>query len=150
MTQISKHQLQPEMIKLIYSELCEFITKIPSATGIHEFLTDFLTSTEQVMLSKRFMIMVFLMRGHSIEHIKDTLHVSNSAVMSVSSWLKNASRSTKSSLTRLNQEKNWEHFFDQVESILDKLPPGKYRDWHLAGQKKFTRLKSRQLRDRLR
>jgi Trp operon repressor len=78
------------------------------------FLNDFLTSTEKIMLSKRFMIMVLLMRGHSALHVKNTLFVSNSAVMGVSSWMKNASPTTKNALEVLSREKDWETFFDKV------------------------------------
>lgn len=149
MTQVSKHQLQPEMSALIYKEFCGFVGKVPSGAEIQEFFNDFLTSTEQTMLSKRFMIMVLLMRGHSVEQVKDTLFVSNSAVMGVSSWLKNATQSTKKGLNRLNKEKDWEVFFDQIEAVLDKLPPGKYRNWQQVGKEKMIRLKSRQVRGRL-
>ena len=150
MTQVSRHQLQPEMAELIYAEFCQFITLIPARSSFQEFFHDFLTPTEKIMLSKRFMIMVLLMRGQTVEHIKNTLFVSNSAVMSVSSWLKNASPATKKALNLLNLKKDWQKFFDQIESVLDKLPPGKYRNWKLAGQEKIVRLKSRQLRDSLR
>jgi len=150
MTQISRHTLQPEMANLIYTEFCQFISTINIGGNIQEFWSDFLTPTEKIMLSKRFMIMVLLMRGHSALHIKNTLFVSNSAVMSVSSWLKNASPTTKKALNMLNASKNWEKLFDQIETILDKLPPGKYRDWHLAGKAKFTRLKSRLIKEQLR
>lgn len=150
MTQVSRHQLQPEMANLIYTELCNFVSFIPSGRGYSEFFNDFLTPTEKVMLSKRFMIMVLLMRGKTVEHIKNTLFVSNSAVMSVSSWLNNASPTTKNMLSKLNKSKDWENFFDSIESILDKLPPGKYRNWQKAGKEKVVRLKSRQFRKRLR
>ena len=150
MTQVSRHQLQPEMAELIYSEFCGYISLIPSNTGFQDFFNDFLTSTEKIMLSKRFMIMVLLMRGQTVEHIKNTLFVSNSAVMSVSSWLKNASPATKKALSLLDMRKDWQKFFDQMESILDKLPPGKYRNWQQAGKEKVIRLKSRNLRNRLR
>lgn len=138
------------MAELIYSELCNFISLIPSASGFSEFFNDFLTPTEKIMLSKRFMIMALLMRGQTVEHVKNTLFVSNSAVMSVSSWLKNASPATKTALSKLDKGKNWEQFFDKIESILDKLPPGKYRNWHRVGKEKVTRLKSRQLKEKLR
>lgn len=150
MTQVSRHQLQPEMANLIYAELCNFVSLVPSGKGYSEFFNDFLTPTEKVMLSKRFMIMVLLMRGQTVEHIKNTLFVSNSAVMSVSSWLKNASPATKSALSKLNKSKDWEKFFDSIETVLDKLPPGKYRNWQRVGQEKVARLKSRQIRERLR
>lgn len=149
MPQISKHKLQPEMADIIYSEFSGFVSKITSADGVHQFFNDFLTPTEKIMLSKRFMIMVLLMRGHSALHVKNTLFVSNSAVLGVSSWLKNASPATKKSLEALNREKDWETFFDKVESILDKLPPGKYRNWHQAGKEKTIRYKARQLKNRL-
>jgi uncharacterized protein YerC len=150
MTQVSKHQLPPEMTNLIYSELCDFVSLIPSSLGFSEFFNDFLTPTEKIMLSKRFMIMILLMRGQTVEHIKDTLFVSNSAVMSVSSWLKNASPATKNALGIVGMKKDWQHFFDQVEAILDKLPPGKYRNWSTVGKEKVSRLKSRLLKEKLR
>jgi len=150
MSQVSRHKLQPEMSELIYGEFCQFITLIPARSSFQAFFNDFLTPTEKIMFSKRFMIMVLLMRGQTIEHIKDTLFVSNSAVMSVSSWLKNASPATKKALNLLNMKKDWQKFFDQIESVLDKLPPGKYRNWKLAGQEKVINLKSRQLRESLR
>lgn len=150
MTQVSKHQLQPEMEDLIYREFCQFTSIISTSTGFQEFFNDFLTSTEKIMLSKRFMIMVLLMRGQKVEQIKNTLFVSNSAVMSVSSWLKNASPATKKALNQLDLKKDWEKFFDNIESVLDKLPPGKYRNWQQAGKAKVIRLKSRNIRSQLR
>lgn len=150
MTQVSKHQLPKEMIEIIYSEFCLFASYISTRSSFQEFFADFLTPTEKIMLSKRFMIMVLLMRGQTVEHIKDTLFVSNSAVMSVSSWLKNASPATKKALSILDTQKDWRKFFDQIEAVLDKLPPGKYRNWQQAGKEKFIRLKSRNLRSQLR
>lgn len=138
------------MEKLIYGEFCQFITLIPAASAFQDFFNDFLTPTEKIMLSKRFMIMVLLMRGQKIEQIKDTLFVSNSAVMSVSSWLKNASPATKKALSLLDLKKDWQKFFDLIESVLDKLPPGKYRNWQQSGKEKSLRLKSRNLRNQLR
>lgn len=148
MPQVSKHQLQPEMADLIYKEFSSFMAKM-SSDGMHQFFNDFLTSTEKIMFSKRFMIMVLLMRGHTALHIKNTLFVSNSAVMSVSSWLKNASDSTKLGLKRLNNEKNWETFFDNIDVILDKLPPGKYRNWHQQTREKAIRSKTRTIKNKL-
>ena len=149
MTQVSKHQLQPEMGELIYKEFSSFVAKMPSSDAIDHFFNDFLTPTEKIMFSKRFMIMVLLMRGHSALHIKNTLFVSNSAVMSVNSWLKNASESTKLGLEKLNKEKNWETFFDNIDVILDKLPPGKYRDWHRLAKEKATRNKAGIIKNKL-
>lgn len=150
MTQVSRHKLQPEMSDLIYQEFSMFISKIPSANSVHQFFNDFLTTTEKVMLSKRYMIMVFLMRGYTTEQIKNKLYVSNSAVMSVSSWLKNASPATRQSLKELNTDIYFNKLLDNIENILDKLPPGKYRDWHQVGKDKIVRLKARQLRSKIR
>jgi uncharacterized protein YerC len=149
MTQVSKHQLQPEMGDLIYTEFSSFVAKMQSSDAIDHFFNDFLTPTEKIMFSKRFMIMVLLMRGHSALHIKNTLFVSNSAVMSVNSWLKNASESTKLGLEKLNKEKNWETFFDNIDVILDKLPPGKYHDWHHLAKEKALRNKTRIIKSKL-
>jgi len=149
MTQVSKHKLLPEMSDLIYKEFSSFVAKMPSPDSIDHFFNDFLTPTEKIMLSKRFMIMVLLMRGHTALHIKNTLFVSNSAVMSVSSWLKNASESTKSGLEKLNKGKNWESFFDNINSILDKLPPGRYSDWHRLASEKAQRAITRNIHNKL-
>lgn len=50
----------------------------------------------------------------------------------------------------LIEEGNWGAILDRFEEILDKLPPGRGTDWHLAGKEKYQRQKERSARNSLR
>lgn len=138
------------MVTLLYEELCGMIVRLSSPDLAHQFLADFLTETEKIMFSKRYMILVLLMRGYTVEDIKNRLYVSNSAVMSVASWYKNAHPGTTRLLAQINRAKNMQSSIDKIEALLEKIPSGKYQDRQRLNQEKSVNERSRKLRDALR
>lgn len=93
--------------------------------------------------------MSMLLRGKTIEMIKDTLHVSNSAVLGVSSWIKNPSSENKELIRELNSQKNWELLTDKIEEIIASLPMPKYRNWKLIAKDRLLDSKKRNVRRQL-
>lgn len=98
------------------------------------------------MLAKRFAIAILLHRGKRAKDIKYALHVSNSATGAVSSWLKNAKPETIKTLERIIVQSNWEQFIDNIDAMLDSLPPRYGTDWSRAGKEKWKRQQSRSVR----
>lgn len=150
MTRISKYPLDSKLLEAINAEFIQFIVYTSSIGSLSHFMLDFLTPTEMTMLSKRLMIAVLLKRGYNAETIKNRLNVSNSAIIGVNGWLKFPRPGTIKTFEAHNKHKDFIAFMDKVEELLDKLPPGKYRNWQRVGREKVARLKSRQLKDRLR
>lgn len=150
MTRVSQYPLDPALLDVIKKEFTEFVAHASAIGSLSHFLQDFLTPTEMTMLSKRLMIAVLLKRGYNAETIKNRLSVSNSAIIGVNSWLKFPHPGTIKTFVERNHHKDFVAFIDKLEALLDKLPPGKYRNWKVAGQAKFARQKTRQLNEQLR
>lgn len=131
-------------------EFMQFLAHTGSIGALNEFLSDFLTPSEQIMFAKRLMIAILIKRGHIAEKIKFRLNVSNSAILGVQSWLKFPHPKTILALNDHNSKQNIRSVIDKIEEIFDLLPPGKYTNWQAAGKAKFARLKTRNLKSQLR
>ncbi len=139
MPQISRKKLDKTIETEMFSQFWESLSALQDSVHIASFFSDLLTDTEKIMLAKRFTIAVLLLRGKRAVEIKDTLHVTNSTIGSVGSWLKNAKPQTKNALQRIIKEGNWQALLDRVEALLDELPPAYGTNWSEAGKAKWKR-----------
>lgn len=150
MPQVSKKRLDKDVERGIFQQFWGSIAKVNDPVDAFEFFSDLLTSTEQIMLAKRFTIAILLVRGKTASEIKDSIHVTYSTIGTVAGWLKNAKPKTKKILLSLSTEKNWEAIIDKIESFLDYIPPMPGRDWGEAYKGKFKRRGERFARSELR
>ena len=150
MAQVSRKKLDKTIESEMFIQFWESISRLKSTSDVSDFFTDILTQTEQTMLTKRFMIAILLGRGKRPIEISQILHVSFSTIGGVASWEKNAKPRTKKIIEMLIEEGNWGSLLDRFEEIMDKLPPGRGTDWHLAGREKYHRQKARSARNSLR
>lgn len=150
MPQVSRYPLDKDIKTQMFSKFWRSMSTLRDADAVASFFTDFLSDTEELMLAKRFTIAVLLLRGRRPKDIKDALHVSNSAICSVASWLKNAKPKTVTTLERVIKENNWEQFIDSIEALLDKIPPGYGTDWSRIGKEKWQRKMARASRQSIR
>lgn len=150
MPQVSQKKLDKTIESEMFTQFWDSISRLKTSSDVSDFFTDILTQTEQVMLTKRFMIAILLGRGKRPIEISQILHVSFSTIGGVASWEKNAKPKTKEIIEMLIAEGNWGSLLDRFEKIMDKLPPGRGTDWHLAGKEKYQRQKERSARNSLR
>ncbi len=150
MAQVSRKKLDKTIESEMYTQFWESISRLKSTSDVSDFFTDILTHTEQIMLTKRYMIAILLGRGKRPIEIGQILHVSFSTIGAVASWEKNAKSRTKEIIKMLIEEGNWGSLLDRFEDIMDKLPPGRGSNWHLVGKEKFQRQKERSARNSLR
>jgi uncharacterized protein YerC len=150
MVRVSKYPLDQDTETEMYRKFWRSISVLRDPDDVSSFFSDFLSDAERIMLAKRFSIAVLILHGRMLKDIKDTLHVSNSAIGSVASWLKNAKPRTLQSLKRVIKEGDWDGFIDRIEALLDELPPRYGTDWHKTGKAKFQRKLERTSRQSLR
>lgn len=150
MVQISHKPLNEDIESEMYKQLWENLAKIRDPQTASHFFSDLLTSTEKVMIAKRFTIAVLLIRGKTHVDIKDTLNVSFSTIGSVASWVKNAKPKTKEFYKKLSKEKDWEVILDKIDEILEKLPPPYYSDWSTKNKEKWKNTMHRATKRNLR
>lgn len=150
MTRISRYQLDAALKEEMFRQFWLSLSFLQDAHTASSFFTDLLSSSEEIMLAKRFTIAILILRGKKFADIKATIHVSDFTIGSVNAWLKNAKPKTRKVLELIIKESRWEKLLDQFDAILDKLPPRYGSDWSRAGREKRQRTLDRNSRQTLR
>lgn len=149
MTRISKNRLDKALEDEMFSQFWLSLSLLNTAGTAASFFTDLLSSTEGVMLAKRFTIAVLIFRGKKFSEIKRIIHVSDSTISSVNAWLKNAKPETRKVLETIIKDSRWQKLLDQFESLLDTLPLQYGTDWHQASKERRNSRMNRRARGNL-
>jgi len=118
MTQVSRYPLSPTIYKRIFEILFESILKIKNKEEAEEFLGEFLTPTEKIMLAKRISVAVLLAKGYDYQQIRRILHVSPPTIAAVSASMKYTGKGYLPVVKKLlKEEKIKEILLNVVEGI---------------------------------
>jgi uncharacterized protein YerC len=138
MAQISKRPISKEISTKIWELFLDCFYDLGDKNEIKDFLDDFLTSTEVVMVIKRIAVVVLLARGYDPESIKDILKVSNSMISSSKARMRVMNEATRKKIDKIVAKRKIKDFFIKIESILDIIPPkgGDWSEWRRERRKK--------------
>ena len=152
MPQVSRHKLSHDLENRLFELFWRSLSRLGTPQETAEFFTDILTSTEKLMLAKRYTIAVLLTKGYPPKHVHATLNVSYTTIATVAGWLKNLKPATKKILDRHLKDESWGQFFDKIEAILDAPPPifAYPKDKSAIGKAKFKAAVTRSARSVLR
>lgn len=126
MTQVSKYLLSDRVKQEINSIFLETISLLYKKEDIVNFLEDFLSPTERIVLSKRITIALMLKKGYSFETIKKLIKVSQSTIAGVNLKLKYTGKGYQRILDRILLDQKISGIFNQIENyILSALTIGK-------------------------
>lgn len=150
MARVSKIKIDKALETEMFRQFWSSLARINNSGKSSDFFSDLLSETEKLMLAKRFTAAVLIVRGISPTEINKSIHLSFTAIGSVSSWAKNSKPETQKLLSNISAEKKWQAVFDKIDEILDKLPPRRHSDWKEEYKKKrertFQRLAKKSLR----
>jgi len=91
MPQVSKRKINDEVYEKVFDVFLETILQVRNKNQLVRFLKEYLTPTEQIMLSKRLAIAYLLSKNYDYRQISSLLKVSTATVRSVSLIYKNGS-----------------------------------------------------------
>ncbi|MBU2052195.1 trp operon repressor [Patescibacteria group bacterium] len=117
MAQISKYRLFEKAEAEIKSLFTEIIALLSRPQDIADFLDDFLTPTERIVLSKRITVALLLKQGCSYEVIMKTLKVSAPTVANVSLKLKYSGKGYHRILDKILAQQKIKGIFDKIENF---------------------------------
>lgn len=149
MTRISKYKLDSALQEEMFRQFWLTLSLLQNASTASSFFSDLLSETEEIMLAKRFTIAMLLLRGRKPVDIKMILHVSNSMIGTVQGWLKNAQPATRRILVLITKETRWQKLLDQVDGLIDALPPRYGSNWSRVGSEKRQRRIDRNSRQQI-
>lgn len=125
MTQISRYPVNSTVNKQILQLFRNAISSLKQSDEIDDFLEDFLSPVEKIMLAKRLAIAVMLAKGYDYQSIKAILHVTPSTIASVSIRLKYAGKGYKKTVEKMLQEEKINDFWQKVDLVISSIPQSK-------------------------
>jgi len=102
--QISKDKLGKQVKKQVEEIFYQTLADLRRKEDAQIFVRDFLTKTEQIVLTKRLAIAMYLEKGRSYEEIKNALKVSSATIASVDKMMQQKSEGFILALKRIEAE----------------------------------------------
>ncbi len=129
MSQVSRYPIHKKVEERMFEIFKSTISSLRSDEDIEDFLDDFLSPSEKIMLSKRLAIAVLLAKGHNYPVITEVLRVTPSTIASVSLRLKYAGKGYKKAVERILSAEKADQFWQKIEDFLAKIPKSKGSSW---------------------
>lgn len=129
MTQVSRYPVHKDVEKRMFEVFKETISNLRSPEEIEDFLRDFLSPVEKIMLAKRLSIAVLLHKGYRYESIAGILRVTPPTIATVSLLLRYSGRGYKRAVEKIALNEKINAFWEKVEDMLSKIPNAKGSDW---------------------
>jgi uncharacterized protein YerC len=129
MTQVSKYPIRKDIEKRMFEILRETIMDLKNEDEIEDFLHDFLSPIEKIMLAKRLSVAVLLHKGYGYDSIAQVLRVSPPTIATVSLLLKYSGKGYKRAVEKIIKKEKMNDFWGEIEDILSKIPHAKGSNW---------------------
>lgn len=129
MSQVSGYPIHKKVEERMFEIFKSTISSLRNNEDIEDFLDDFLSPVEKIMLSKRLAIAVLLAKGHNYPMIAEILRVTPSTIASVSLRLKYAGKGYKKAVEKILSAEKADQFWEKIEDILAKIPHAKGSNW---------------------
>ena len=129
MTQVSRYPVHKDVETRMFEVLRETISQLRSSEEIEDFLHDFLSPVERIMLAKRLSIAVLLHKRYRYESIAGILRVTPPTIATVSLLLKYSGKGYKKAVEKIALNEKMNQFWEKVEDMLAKIPHAKGGDW---------------------
>ena len=129
MAQVSKYPISKEVEERVFEVLSEVISGLQLRSDINDFLEDFLSPVEKIMLAKRLSIAVLVAKGYDYAQIRKTLRVSPSTIAGVAISLKYAGKGYQRVVEKILKEEKMEEFFQKIDDVVNDLVPPEGRKW---------------------
>ncbi|MEX2028500.1 MAG: Trp family transcriptional regulator [Candidatus Curtissbacteria bacterium] len=118
MTRVSKFKLQQKEIQEINEHFLYLLSSLRNSQEIENFLEEFLSREEKMMLAKRLVLVMMIQREYSPSVIKSTLHVSYETVRNYSNQTALKSSQFKKIIDKLINRQQSKEFWQKVDKIL--------------------------------
>lgn len=129
MSQVSKFPVHKEVEKRMFEIFKFSISGLKNSEDIDDFLEDFLSPSEKVMLAKRLAIAVLLAKGYVYPSIARILRVTPTTISTVSLRLKYSGKGYKRIVSIILSNEKKDEFWNKVGDMISNIPKSKGSSW---------------------
>lgn len=124
MTQVSRRRVDRVVFSRMQEIFYDALGKVRTRKEAQEFMEDFLTSTELIMLPKRLTIAYLLTKGYAQRAIIDYLKVSSTTINKVHTAMKRGGKGYRLVIQALLQDVAIAKFLQSVDDAIAKFAGG--------------------------
>lgn len=124
MAQVSKYPVSKQIEERIFEVFLEIFIEIKNREEADQFISDFLTPTEKIMLAKRIAIAFLLGRGYDYRTIQKLIKVSAPTITAVNNSRKYGSEGYKKLISKILTEEKLIDLFENTIAKLLSIPAG--------------------------
>lgn len=124
MTQVSRIGLRPDIWERIFNLFSESLLSIRRKDSLNDFLEDFLTPTERIMLAKRFAIPVLLAKGNDYLSIRRLLRVTPSTIARMNLLVKYSGKGLSPVVINVLKRDATRIIWEEIQDVLDHPTKG--------------------------
>jgi len=132
MTMVSKYPLNQQVKERIFEIFLNTLAGLKTQNEVNNFLEQFLSPTEKVMLAKRLSIAVLLVKKYDIRSISKILKVSTKTVAGINIWIKHNKgglyNTIQNMLEKEVNQKFWDDLFYQIGKSTISLTTGNWSE----------------------
>lgn len=139
MSQVSKYPLSKAVENECFDLLHETIGELNNRQEIQEFLDDFLSPIEKIMLSKRLAVAVLLGKGYNYEAIRRALHVTPGTIAMVNILYKYSGKGYKRMVDRVLTQEKWQKLWQKIDDVLADLVAPAHTNWSYWRKERWQR-----------
>lgn len=129
MTQVSKIPLRKEIEKRMFDIFLDSIATVRTKRQAENFLSDWLSPTERIMLAKRLSVALLLTKQYDQRSIAKLLRVGLETVNKVNKVLNHGSGGYGMIVGTFLREEKSNVFWEKIDDALANLFPPRHRDW---------------------
>lgn len=122
MPRVSRRLLERSVTQEINELFCSMVANLKKATEVEQFLNDFLTTEEKLMLSKRLAVVLLIVEGYDYRLICNILKVSPTTVNTAKQALKTKGPAYRRVIETLVAQEQLREFWEKVNKFMQKLP----------------------------
>lgn len=122
MTQVSRYPISKKIADRIFEIFLKVFIEIKNREEADQFLSDFLTPTEKIMLAKRLAISFLLEKGYDYRAIQRTIRVSAPTITGVSRARQYGSKGYRKLISKIIKQEKLMDFFEKTVSKLLSAP----------------------------
>lgn len=139
MSQVSKYPISKAVEEECLNLLHTTISSLHGKQEIKEFLDDFLSPIERIMLAKRLGIAVLLGKGYTYDQIRKVLRVTPPTISMVSMAMKYTGKGYRHIVDMVIGSERWNEFWQRVDDFLADILPPKGKDWSYWRRERWQR-----------
>ena len=124
MAQVSRHPLSPIVQERTYEVLFRVLSKLNNPEEVGEFIDEFLTPTEKIVLAKRISIGLLLKKGYLYDQIAKILRVSPTSIAGVAVMLRYSGKAYHRVFDKLLRSEEVEGLFKDLTDAWLNWTPG--------------------------